>query len=293
MCDLLCALPAATGGPTLFAKNSDRPPGRAAGLRAAPAAARRATDAGHPCRARRRIRRTPSRVFGSRPTWGWGLEQGVNEAGVAAGNATIYTTLDPRDGAGRAHRHGPRAARARAVRTGGRRRRAHRAAAARRSGRADRVTPARAGRTGRRSSSPTRGAAFVVETSGNEMAVESVDRTPRDVEPHDDRRRSTPSTATRASRWSRWSTRGWQASRAVLAERAGDRGALQAHLASHDGGADGWTVCMHVDGPAHREATTAAMVAELPVARRPDRPPRRRIALHARRGRSSASERSG
>ena len=26
MCDLLCALPAATGGPTLFAKNSDRPP---------------------------------------------------------------------------------------------------------------------------------------------------------------------------------------------------------------------------------------------------------------------------
>ena len=42
-------------------------------------------------------------------------------------------------------------------------------------------------------------------------------------------------------------------------------GSLQAHLASHDGGADGWTVCMHVDGPEHREATTAAMVAELPV----------------------------
>ena len=37
-----------------------------------------------------------------------------------------------------------------------------------------------------------------------------------------------------------------------------------AHLRSHEGGADGWTVCMHVDGPDHREATTASMVAELP-----------------------------
>src|SRR5688572_18986878 len=26
----------------------------------------------------------------------WGVEHGVNDAGVAAGNATIYTTLDPR-----------------------------------------------------------------------------------------------------------------------------------------------------------------------------------------------------
>ncbi len=41
---------------------------------------------------------------------------------------------------------------------------------------------------------------------------------------------------------------------------------LQRHLASHDGGADGWTVCMHVEGPEHQEATTSSMVAELPVA---------------------------
>jgi dipeptidase len=27
----------------------------------------------------------------------WGVEHGVNVAGVAAGNATIYTTLDPRE----------------------------------------------------------------------------------------------------------------------------------------------------------------------------------------------------
>ena len=46
--------------------------------------------------------------------------------------------------------------------------------------------------------------------------------------------------------------------------------ALEAHLASHAGGDGGWTVCMHVDGV---EATTAAMVAELPVGA----PPRARF----------------
>ncbi len=55
-----------------------------------------------------------------------------------------------------------------------------------------------------------------------------------------------------------------EASRRVLAEAPVTVASLQAHLASHEGGDGGWTVCMHVDGPEHREATTAAIVAELP-----------------------------
>jgi hypothetical protein len=51
----------------------------------------------------------------------------------------------------------------------------------------------------------------------------------------------------------------------VLATRPVTVEALMAHLRSHEGGAGGWTVCMHVDEPDHQEVTTASMVAELPV----------------------------
>jgi hypothetical protein len=51
----------------------------------------------------------------------------------------------------------------------------------------------------------------------------------------------------------------WHASQTVLAAGPASVAGLQAHLRSHVGGADGWTVCMHADG----EVTTASMVAEL------------------------------
>jgi hypothetical protein len=62
----------------------------------------------------------------------------------------------------------------------------------------------------------------------------------------------------------------WQASCARLDAGPFDVDGARAHLRSHVGGADGWTICMHVGG---LEATTAAVVAELapggvpPVAR--------------------------
>ena len=137
VCDLLCALPAATGGPTLFAKNSDRPPDERQVLRVAPATARRRDRRGPPTSSSPPHPTATLGVFGSRPAWGWGLEQGVNEAGRRGRQRHDLHHARPADGARRAHRHGPRAARARAVRPGRRRRRADRAAAAR--GRAGRV----------------------------------------------------------------------------------------------------------------------------------------------------------
>lgn len=89
MCDTLCV----TGsGRTLFGKNSDRPvsepqvveayPARAAGGRLR-AQYLEIDDAG------------AHALMGSRPTWLWGLEHGVNDRRVAIGNEKVWTVDDP------------------------------------------------------------------------------------------------------------------------------------------------------------------------------------------------------
>jgi secernin len=78
---------------TLFAKNSDRPPAEAQVVEVHPARPAGSTlhteylslpDAG------------AFALVGSRPTWTWGLEHGVNEHRVAIGNEQIWTVDDPR-----------------------------------------------------------------------------------------------------------------------------------------------------------------------------------------------------
>ncbi len=95
MCDSLVALPAVTGGPTLFGKNSDRPPEERQELEFYAASA----SVGQ--RVCTYVSVAPHAddtlaVIGSRPTWGWGFEHGVNEAGVSMGNHRITTIHDPR-----------------------------------------------------------------------------------------------------------------------------------------------------------------------------------------------------
>ena len=262
VCDLLCARPPATGGPTLFAKNSDRPPSERQVVEWSPAridpGVTRATHVSLPSASGATLG-----VLGCRPAWGWGYEHGVNEAGVAAGNATIYTTLDPRPfpdaltGMDLVRLVLERAATAdeavslvaellAAVGQGG------------------------SGHEGERRpywsslliADPQR--AYVVETSGSDAAVEEVE----DVRAISNRTTIPGFTAEVAHPRQPVATLvqpRLDASRALLAERPVTVERLQAHLRSHVGGDDGWTVCMHVEEPGHEEATTASFVAELPI----------------------------
>ncbi len=96
MCDCLVALPDATDGhTTLFAKNSDRPTNEAQDVVWTPPRLDRSSiDATHIAVAAYR-----TDTFGHlsiQPRWMWGVEGGVNEAGVAIGNERITTNLDPR-----------------------------------------------------------------------------------------------------------------------------------------------------------------------------------------------------
>lgn len=95
-CDSLVALAAATaGGNVLFAKNSDRPARECQPLALFPAA-RHAPGSVVRCQYIEipQVAET-LRVLGSRPFWLWGLEHGVNEAGVAVGNHTVFTRDQP------------------------------------------------------------------------------------------------------------------------------------------------------------------------------------------------------
>lgn len=262
MCDLLCALPSATDGVTLFAKNSDRPPDESQVIEHLPRrvdeATTRATYVEVPAHGGSTLA-----VVGVRPAWGWGLEQGVNEAGVAVGNASIYTTLDPRpfpealtgmDLVRLVLERAPDADEAvslvahllATVGQGG-------------SGHEDERRPYWSSLL---IADPRR--AYVVETSGNEGAIEEV------VDVRAISNRTTIPTFSGEVAHPRQPVGTLvqprlDASCRVLDQRPVTVESLQAHLRSHEGGPDGWTVCMHVDLPDHREVTTSSMVAELPV----------------------------
>ena len=258
MCDCLVALPPATAtGSTLFAKNSDRPPGESqvlerypAGIRAEPIRATHVhVEAGDG---------ETIGVVGSRPWWMWGLEHGVNEAGVAIGNQTIYTTLDPRP-------FPPALTGMDLVRLG-----LERATTAKDgvdviTGLLERYGQGGTGHLGRErpywSSFLVADStdAWVVETSGTTWEAEQVA----------DRRaisnRTTIPSFDAAHRHPRQPVETLvdprlRAGEAVLAIAPVTLDAVRSHLRSHVGGDDGWTVCMHVDGV---EQTTASMIAEL------------------------------
>lgn len=264
MCDCLVALaPATAGGRTIWAKNSDRPPTEAQVLEQH--AARRDEE---PVRCTWiEVDPSPSPTIGlvgSRPSWCWGFEHGVNEAGVAAGNETIYTTLDPRPAA-------PALIGMDLVRL----------ALERGDTAAGAVTVIvelleRYGQGGSGHDGVDRpywssflvadaGSAFVVETSGRTSAVEEVDATRaisnRTTIPAFDAEHRHPRQPVATLVDPRW-----EASKAVLAAGPVDVRTVVAHLRSHVG-EDGYTVCMHVPDV---EATTASAVVEMgerPLAR--------------------------
>ena len=258
MCDLLVALPDATaGGRTLFAKNSDRPPDEQQLLEWAAPRREHETRTTYLT-----IDGPPSGitlgVLGSRPAWMWGLEHGVNEAGVAAGNATIYTTLDPRG-------HPDALTGMDLVRLALERATTSTDAVTVITDAIERWGQGGSGHEGADRpywssflvADPHR--AWVVETSGREVRAESVARTwatsnRTTIASFDaDHRHPRQPVATLVDPR-------LDASRRLLADEPVTAEALRAHLASHEGGADGWTVCMHVDGV---EETRASMVAEL------------------------------
>ena len=257
MCDCLVALaPATADGSTLFAKNSDRPPGEEQVVeRFAP----RAESSTRTTYLEIEGRTGDTLAFvGSRPTWMWGVEHGVNAAGVAAGNATIYTTLDPRGTPeGLTGMDLVRLA-------------LERAASAEAAVDVIGTLLARHGQGGSGHHGVDRPywssfliadprSAYVVETSGSECAVERVERT---------RATSNRTTIAEFDAVHRHPRQPVErlvdgrlaASARVLADEPVTVEGLMAHLRAHAGAEDGYTICMHVPGV---EVTKGSMVAEL------------------------------
>jgi secernin len=92
MCDTLCVrIP----GGMLFGKNSDRPVAEAQVVESHPARG----GGGSLATQYLTVPDTGAgALVGSRPVWLWGLEHGVNEHGVAAGNEKVWTVDDARAG---------------------------------------------------------------------------------------------------------------------------------------------------------------------------------------------------
>lgn len=268
MCDSLVALaPAAADHVTLFAKNSDRPPQEAQVVeRSLPRREDRTATTyieidGH--------EGDTLPVLMSRPAWCWGAEHGVNAAGVAIGNHTIYTTLDPRgrppaligmDLVRLGLERAPTAADAVDVMTA----------------LLDRYGQGGSGQdvalVGRERpywssflvADPTD--AWMLETSGRTWAAERVDvvaaMSNRTCIASFDAVHRHPGQPVE-----RLIDPRLDASRALLARRPVTRTAIAEHLRSHDTCTEpGWSVCMHVGDD---EATTSSMIAELPVGRPP------------------------
>jgi secernin len=259
VCDCLVALaPATRDGVTLFAKNSDRPPQEAQLVERHEARSEQATNTTY---LTVEPHSAPTIAFvGSRPEWMWGVEHGVNAAGVAIGNATIYTTLDPRGAP-------PGLTGMDLVRLGLERAATAADAVAVMTRLLERHGQGGSGHTGTDRpywssflvADPT--SAFVVETSGSTweaMAVERVAATSnRTTLPSFDAEHRHPRQPVE-----RLVDPRLRASGAVLAAEPVTVESLTGHLRSHAGGDDGWTICMHV---ADVEATTASIVAELPA----------------------------
>lgn len=256
MCDLLWVAPGrSTDGVALFAKNSDRPPTEAQVWEAFPSR----PDAAARCTWVSVDGRGPTLPFvGSRPAWMWGVEHGVNHAGVAAGNATIYTTLDPRGGpVGLTGMDVVRLVLERCS-----------SAAAAVDLVGDLVEAVGQGGSGHEGADRPYWSSFlladpdeawVVETSGRTWSAEPAGEvralSNRTTIPAFDAEHRHPRQPVATLVDPRL-----DASRACLSAPTIAAADLREHLASHRGGDGGWTICMHVEGV---EATTASVVAEL------------------------------